>query len=433
MDPKPDTPCATELLPATQRRPKTKLKSKGTIATGVVLLAFCIYVVARTLEPRVPWVGAVRAFAEASVVGGLADWFAVVALFRHPLGLRWIPHTAILPRTKDRIGAGLADFIQEHFLTPETIVEKLRTKNIADGIAQWLTESNNAERVVATLGEILSRVVEATNDEDIRRFIRENLSGRLKEIRIGPQAAALLKTFVDEGRHQQVLTQLLLSGGGLVRKNERFIRDKVRQRVHLPNIFGLPDFVAHQIANGIVDGAIHTLDEASKDTNHPLRHQFNEAVAQFIRDLETSDKYSHVIEEMRQKFITSTGVSDFVSSVWYNFKSEMLAGFADPDLELRRRLVQMVDSVGLALQKDDAFRHKLDKLIIFEASSLAHKHRHEIGAIIRARFKKWDPTEAAEMLEGRIGEDLQYIRINGALVGGGVGLVLYFLSRFILP
>jgi uncharacterized membrane-anchored protein YjiN (DUF445 family) len=169
----------TDPIVSGKLRPNTKLKSKGTIATGVVLLAFCIYVVARTLESRFSWVGAIRAFAEASVVGGLADWFAVVALFRHPLGLR-IPHTAILPRSKDRIGAGLADFIQEHFLTPEIIVEKLRSKNIANGIAQWLTESNNATRAAATLGEILSRVVEATNDEDIRRFIRENMYGQLK-------------------------------------------------------------------------------------------------------------------------------------------------------------------------------------------------------------------------------------------------------------
>ena len=206
----------------------------------------------------------------------------------------------------------------------------------------------------------------------------------------------------------------------------------MRKRVRIPNILWVADGVADVVTDGIVDGTIQTLDEAGKDPKHRLRRQFDDAVAEFIRDLEQSDKYAHLIEEMRNKFITGTGVSDFLNSVWQNFKSELRIGLADPGSELRRRLVGLVGGVGLALQKDATFRRKLDERIISSATFLARSNGHEIGAMIRGKFQSWDPTTAAKMLEERIGEDLQYIRINGALVGGLVGLVLYFIDRLML-
>ena len=377
------------------------------------------------------WLGAVRAFAEASLVGGLADWFAVVALFRHPLGMRWIPHTAIIPKNKDRIGAGLADFVQNRFLTPEAIEKQLRSKKFAEGLAHWLTISTNSERVAATLAELFPKVLKAANDDDIRRFIRENIFSQLKEINLSSHAAALLKTFVDEGKHQQVLTQLLLSGGSVIRRNRDFIRGKVRPRIPIPNILWIKDSLADKVADGIVNGTIETLDEASKDPNHPLRRQFEEEVAQFIRDLETSDKYSTAIQEIRQRFFTSTGVSDFLNSAWQKFKSGVLAGLSNPDSDLRKRLVGFVGSVGVALEKDGAFCRKLDEWIVSSASSLARSHGHEIGEMIRNKFHEWDPTTAAQQLEEQVGDDLQFIRVNGAIVGGFVGVVLYFLDRFL--
>jgi len=405
-----------------------EVNSKRTIATGVLILALCLYVIARILEPRIPWIGFVRAFSEASVVGGLADWFAVVALFRHPLGLRWIPHTAIIPNNRDRIGAALADFIQKHFLTPEAIKEKVGSAINAKKLARWLMKLANAKRVTGTLSEYLPKVVETINDEDIRRFIRDNVSVHLKKIRIGPRVAALLRTFVDEGKHQLVLTQLLLSGVGIIKKNEDFIRDKVRKRV--PDLLGLTTLfgVKELIANGIINGAIQTIEEASKEMNHPIRDQFNEAVSNFIKDLETSDKYSHAIVEMREKVITSTGISDFLKSTWNKFKSEILAGLANPDSDLRQRLVVLVRCAGFAIRKDDALRDKLDKWIIY----LAIKNRRKIGEMIRDQFQRRDFTTAARLIEDQVGDDLQYIRINGALVGGFVGLVLYLLDKFLL-
>lgn len=377
------------------------------------------------------WLGAVRAFAEASLVGGLADWFAVVALFRHPLGMRWIPHTAIIPKNKDRIGAGLADFVQNRFLTPDAIEKQLRSKKFAEGLAQWLTVPTNSERVALTLAELFPKVLKAANDDDIRRFLRENILGQLKEINLSAHVAALLRAFVAEGKHQQVLIQLLLSGEGIMKTNQQFIRDKVRDRIHLPNILGLRDHLATKIADGIVNGTIETLDEASKNANHPLRCQFDEVIAQFISDLETSDKYAPVIQEIRQKFFTSTGVSDFLNSAWQKFKSGILAGLSDPDSDLRKRVVGFVGSVGVALEKDSAFCRKLDDWIVSSAASLARSHGHEIGEMIRNKFHEWDPTTAAQQLEEQVGDDLQFIRVNGAIVGGFVGVVLYFLDRFL--
>jgi uncharacterized membrane-anchored protein YjiN (DUF445 family) len=369
-------------------------------------------------------VGYLQATAEASMVGGLADWFAVTALFRHPLGLP-IPHTAIVVERKNQFGATLGDFIQESFLTPDTIVERIRLAALVPRLADWLDRPANAARVAEHLAEAGVALADLVNDDDVNTALLGVLRGRAEAVALAPLAGRALRFVTADGRHEEVLDAAF-------RALDRYLdehRDDLHNRFAQESPWWLPDAVEDRIFDRLLDGARAVMREMASNRNNHLRRQLEDRLAQLAVDLETSPALLARGEQLKHELLSQPQLAQWVASLWRDLKAQLKEEAADPDSELRHRLAAAVVSAGELLLNDQALAARVQDGVEAGGRYVAEHFHGEIAALVSGTISRWDADETSRRLELLLGPDLQYIRINGTVVGAAAGLALYAIAQ----
>lgn len=406
-----------------QQKQLTKMQR---IASGLLCGMFIVFLAAKFGESNFPELGFVRAFAEAAMVGALADWFAVTALFRRPMGLP-IPHTAIIPTNKDRIGESLGLFVQNNFLSPEILTEKLQNFDLASKFADWLASHENSAVLSQKICDALPALLNALSDEDVRNFIEKNISERIRAVEAAPLAGNILATLTSGNRHQQLLDEALKFAGQFLQENKSAIREKITQE----SPWYIPQFVDNKLYEKIITKAEETLREVNFDPHHELRRKFTLATQDFVQKLKNSPEYHAKGEEIKEEILSSPIVQQYFGSIWTDIKQKIIADANSPDSALRKHIENALLGFGESLKNDSAIRQKINDWVQSAAVHLISERRGEVGNLIAETVRKWDSATMTRKIELQTGRDLQFIRINGTIVGGLVGLVIYVISRLL--
>jgi len=395
-------------------------------ATGLLVLMAVVFVLAWLLEAQHPWLGYVRATAEAGMVGGVADWFAITALFRRPLNLP-IPHTAIIPQRKDRIGRSLGNFVQNNFLSPDVLGAKLSAAQLSRRAAEWLREPEHARSVVRAAAGALRSASAVVRDDDVHALLERSVIEPLKRRPIAPVLADGLALLTVNDRHQQVLDRLVDGLAQLVKNNDGLIRERIREE----SPWWIPDFVDDRLHDKIVDGIGRTLVSVSADAGHPLRRQLDELLVGWIEQLRESPEVIARAETIKQQVLDHPTSEQLTESIWREVKKTLDRQVDAAEHGTPGGLERGLSALASAMLEDEALLVKIDDWIIGAVLRIVDQHRHEVGQLIAHTVSVWDPDETSRRIELQVGRDLQFIRINGTLVGGMVGLALYALTRVV--
>ncbi len=381
---------------------------------------------ARVLEPRYPWLGYVRATAEASLVGGIADWFAITALFRHPLNLP-IPHTAIIPSRKDKIGRSLGNFVQNNFLSPEVLSAKLRAAEISRRAAEWLADPENARKAARNIGVGAAKRGQGIRDEDVHALLDRSVIEPLRRVPIAPVLSKGLELLTVDDRHQQLLDRVIRWLTTLVAENEALIRDRIREE----SPWWVPEMVDDRIHRKVLGGIERTLYEVGVDPDHRLRHQFDQLLSEWIVQLQESPEVIARAEAIKQQVLDPETSGRMAASLWNEVEEAL--GRQDQSSEggALDAVARGLSALARAALDDEALLEKIDGWVIGAVLRVVDQHRHEAGQLIAQTVSAWDPEETSRRIELLVGRDLQFIRINGTLVGGLVGLLLYSATRLL--
>lgn len=404
-----------------RRRALRRMKA---LATGLLVAAAIVFVVARRFDSTLA--GYVEAFAEAAMVGALADWFAVTALFRHPLGLP-IPHTAIIPERKDEIGRGLGTFVQGNFLSGPVIAEKLRSVGVADAIGTHLADRRNAEKLAANAGDAVGAAVGVLRDEDVAPVVEQMIAERVAEVPAAAVAARVLEAAVADGHYDEALDAVFRS---IERTLDRNV-ETIRTRVHQESPWWVPEAVDEKVVEKLVSGARRFLVEVADDPAHPMRQQINDQMRSFAVKLRTSPELEARGEELKAEFLGHPALRAWTRSLWSDLKTSVVDAAADPGSELRVRLTDGIVRLGQQLQSDPELRAKVDGWVEQTVTYVLDQYRDEVADLITGTIARWDADDASERIELQVGRDLQFIRINGTVVGGLVGIALHALTQLV--
>jgi len=408
---------------AVRRRGLVRMKLA---ATGLLLAATLVFVVTRSLEDRWTWLGYVRATAEAAMVGALADWFAVTALFRHPLGLP-IPHTAIIPNRKDQLGRGLGTFVQTNFLAPAVLSERLRSVGMARRFGVWLAQPQHAHRLSSNAGALIRGLTDVMGDEDIQRTLETGILQRVRDVPAAPLMARVVEAAMSGRHHQALLDTTLRNLSGLLDENRWLLRQKLAER----SPWWLPEPIDDRLFKKFFDGVQGFLAEVAGDPDHELRRQLDVRVADLAVRLRTDPALIARGEQLKAELLEHPEVQAWLDSLWRNTKASILAVADDPSSDLRRRLDAALERAGRSLQEDPVLQTKVDGWIERVVTYLAEEYGHEIADLIATTVARWDGAEASRRIELQVGRDLQFIRINGTVVGGLAGLAIYSVGRLL--
>jgi len=407
------------------------LQRMKAIALGLLAGAAVVYVIASLQHARHPAWGYVAAFAEAAMVGAIADWFAVVALFRHPLGLP-IPHTAIIPSNKDRIGENLATFICANFLSNEQVLEKLERFDAAGRLARWLADPRHADQVATHLSAALRYGLGVLDDERVRAFFRSTVVTRLEQVDVSRLTGQLLDVLTADNRHQQLLDGMLQQLARMLDDEtiKAAVAEVVATEVKYLRFVGLDNVAGRYATEKMVSGVVKLAGDMGADPQHPLRVRFDEFVASFIGRLKDDPAVRLKGEAIKQELLAHPALSHYLHGLW----SEMIA-WIQRDLDedasaIRSQVVHGTRSVGEKLLADPAMQSWINEQIRIAAPRWIERYREDIRLYIIARVGDWNAAEMTQELERNIGRDLQFIRINGTLVGGLVGLAIYAATQF---
>jgi uncharacterized membrane-anchored protein YjiN (DUF445 family) len=428
MDPKQNHPSAGKL--ARDRLKEEKLRRMKRAATGLLALAAVVYVLATAYEGRYPPLAYVAATCEAAMVGAIADWFAVVALFRHPLSLP-LPHTAIIPRNKDRIAQGLGDFIQEQFLSTAAIVAKIREVNPAAQLAAWLLDPKHADALAGYAARMLSYALSALDDRRVRDFLKRTVTAKLYELDIGAAAAGVLDVLTENKRHHALLDQALAGMHELLKRPDTrdYVAGEIAKQWPLVRWLTATLGVDRLAAGKILDFAIAKVAEVRADPEHELRTRFDAYVAGFVEQLKSDPATRERIEQLRQEVLENPALTEYVEGLWGELKAWLEADLARDDSTLRQRLADFAATLGARLDAEAEIREWINEQILAAAPGIVEEHRAKFGEFIERQINAWHDATLVTELERNIGSDLQYIRINGTLVAGAAGLLIYSVTR----
>ena len=399
------------------------------LAAGALVGCVVVLVAARMLQPRWPWLGFVAAFAEAATIGGLADWYAVVALFRRPLGLP-IPHTAIIPSNRDRIADNLGRFIEANFLAPEPVRKKLQEVDFAALVADWLSDAERSAGLSRFVGGMLPRMLSAVDDTGLKVFISDRFMDQVGKVETAPMAAGLLSAFTEDGRHQKLLDEFLRIAARFLNDEAALatIRDGIRKE--LPTLFNLFRADAYLLKK-IVASAGSILQAVKDDPDHPMRREFDAFVEGFIERLRTSPAYARRAERLKQDFLARSELRSLAGNIW-----DGLRGFIEQDVAQERSLVaahlaSMFVDLGRHLAEDSRIRADMNQGFVAALSAFIENQKSGVASFIADQVKSWDFGQLTRLVELNIGRDLQYIRFNGMIVGGLAGLALYIAEQLL--
>lgn len=392
------------------------------LATGLLVLMAVVFVATRLLQPSYPYLSFVTAFAEAAMVGALADWFAVTALFRAPLGLP-IPHTAIIPRNKERIGESLANFLKHNFITQEIIREELRPVDFAGAAARWLALPENSRAVARQIVAGTPAVLRMIEDKDVARFIHDRATAMLENAKFAPLLAEVLSVLVAGKHHHTLFDHMVAVASRSVDEHSSYIRWKINE--NSPR--WLPKAVDDRFFSRLLDAVQSTLHEMREEDSE-WRNRFQIAAEELIENLRTSPEYEDRIKSIIMNVLENPVFRNYTNRLWHEVKLRFLTAAAGDESQIVAKLDQAVRTLGEALLQDTAVRKKVNQWIRILATDAIVERRESIADLVARVIRKWDAETVSRKLELQVGKDLQYIRINGTLVGGLVGLLLHIFS-----
>ena len=394
-------------------------------ATGLLFVMAIVFFAARAYEDRYPGLAYVKSFAEAAMVGGLADWFAVTALFRHPLGLP-IPHTAIIPRNKDRIGEALATFIKENFLIPSVVARRMRNIDVAGATGRFLqTPAGEGTRIRAGASRLIADIFESLDDERLGGIVKGAISSRLRKMEVSPLLGHTLASAINEDRHVPMLEAGIRWMARALDANEQLIREMVHKKANwVLKLAGLDA----KLADAIIEGLKKLTVEMSTDPAHPVRKKVEEALAQLANDLQTRPETRERVENIKEQLLDNQSVSLWLDTLWQKGREAIIKAARNPDAVLAGKLGEVLKSMGSTLESDARIHHAINQFARRAVVGLAASYGSSIVKLVSETIRGWDAHTVTARLESAVGRDLQYIRINGTLVGGMVGLVLHVVD-----
>lgn len=420
MDTGSNSPPAIAAPDVSARRPLS-LSAMRLLAGGLLVLMSLIYLLAVSRHDESVLWGYVRAFAEAAMIGGLADWFAVTAIFRRPLGLP-IPHTAVIPRNKERIGAALGEFVAVNFLAPDVIATRLKDQDLATALGRQLADPATARRIGDGLMDALPAISDLLDDEVVSSFMRRQISDFSRDERLSSAIGRGLKLLTEHGRHQPVLDAALAEGWRALEENEPAIRAQVRARTSW--IWRLIALDA-RASDALISAIDETLRAIAADPGHPARQRITELLEKFSEDLQTSPHLRAEIERIVSDVLVHPAVASYFRDVWQGLKQALRSGAETPDSTARQVLSDAISRFGTAMLEDHEVLESLNRRLRALLAEISGRHGRDVGALISETIRSWDTQTVVEKLEQNVGPDLQYIRINGTLIGGFIGLAIH--------
>lgn len=404
-------------------RKQAQLDRMRRLATALLAGAAVVFVVTRALESAYPWLGFIRATAEAAMVGAIADWFAVTALFRHPLGIP-IPHTAIVPSRKDRIGGSLGRFVERNFLSREVLSARVRSMQVAQRLAGWIQQPENAHQIAHHATAAVAVMIQAIDDREMERLIESQVVDRIEATEATPLLAGALTIFLAGGRRQELLDGTLGLLDRLLEENH----DRLRERVEREIPWWVPAPIDDKIYQKIVGATENALREVRADPEHPFRQRFDELVSTFVEKLKTSPELIAKGESLKEDLLRSDTVHGLVERLWADLKRALLPSEVGAGSELTAPIERAIIRFGETLAQDSALVERVNGWVESAVLYAAEEYRDEVALLISHTVAQWDPADTSRKIELQVGRDLQFIRINGTLVGGLVGLFLYTIS-----
>jgi len=393
-------------------------------ATGLLVAVSAVFV-AVTVAGAHGWVTWVQAAAEASMVGGVADWFAVTALFRRPLGLP-IPHTAVIVERKDQFGETLGRFVQENFLSADVLSERIQRADLTRRLADWLTGDGNAERIAGQAADVVVEVTELMRDEEVHGAIAAEMQRGLQALPVAPLAGRGLRAVTADDRHAELFDILIAGFDKFLEENH----DSLRARFRAESPRWVPEVVDDAVFDRLLRRLRRQLHGAATDPDHGARDQFGVWLESLSERLETSPEMQERAEELKRQLLEHSELREWSSSLWHDLKATLRSQAAAPDSELRRRLAAALRSAGERLTEDPRLRASVDQAAESAVRALADQFHDELADLVSGTVSRWDAGQTARRLELLLGRDLQFIRINGTVVGALVGTALHAVARY---
>ncbi|MEM7268223.1 MAG: DUF445 family protein [Pseudomonadota bacterium] len=412
------------------RRKLDQLRRIKFLATATLVLCFGVMIIAKLLEAGYPWLAAVAAFAEAATIGGLADWYAVVALFKRPLGLP-IPHTAIIPRNQDRIADNLGSFIEENFLNDEEVRRKLGEVDFADAMIEWMSDRDRAEGLARFVARLAPNLLDAVDESELRGFLADRAVVQLRKTDLSPLVMEVLKQLTKEGRHHQLLDEVMSALNKFLNDEEAV--EAIRKRVadELPTVLNI--FRADSmILRRILRTATQLLQEVKDDKEHELRSEFEKFFDKYIRRLRRSKRFASQIESTKNRVLDRPELSAMADQVWESLRAFVEQDAVAEDSVMVARLTELFVDIAEGLEAESKLRADINGGMVSAISSFVSAQKHGVSSFISDQVKGWDFDQMTLLIEANVGRDLQFIRFNGMIIGGLAGLVLFGLEHLLV-
>ena len=397
-------------------------------AATLLLVAMAgVFVLVHVLDNGHPAWGWVLAFSEAAMVGGLADWFAVTALFRHPLGLP-IPHTAIIPRNKDRIADTMAGFLRRNFLTPHVVARRLRDMNLARAAGEFLIQPREGQigRIRTGIVQLLVDLLESLDPDRLGNQVKAGLARQAEKIEVAPLLGKMLDSAIADGRHLPLMDGLIRWAGLTLEDNEDMVREMIRARANaLLRWTGLDE----KLSTSVLDGLYRLLAEVLVDPQHPLRGKVEQGLASFAANLQADPALRAKVEQAKSELLANPALGAWWMGVWERLRLSLIAAARNPDAALEGQLGSALRDLGQTLRDDPALQDQVNRLARRTLVGVAQRHSEQIVRLVSETVKRWDARTITDRIENAVGRDLQFIRINGTLVGGLVGVTIHGVSQ----
>ena len=408
---------------------KIQLRKYKMFATGLFVLMAVIFVVMTILEKKNPahWIGYIRAFSEAAMVGALADWFAVTALFNYPLGIK-IPHTNLIENSKERIGDNLGNFVVENFLSPQNIRPYIQKIKISNFVGDWLSKERNQENLMKEVSTIILDIVNKLDDTAVVSFIGKKAKEMSDDLKINQIVGNGIEYILDKKDHQRFITNLSKQIKEYVMNNQ----EMVKQRVKSESYFLIPKFVDDGIADKITSGLSKYFEEVELDENHSLRTEITQKLYSFSKEIQTDEKWVEEFKAIKNDFLKEEKIQQYSQDIWLSIKKSLSSELEEEQSALKNYLRKNLAELSENLKTDEVFQNKIDHWVRATAYKYILKNTHQFGALISSTVGNWEGKELSAKMELEVGKDLQFIRVNGTLVGGLVGLIIYTVSNFFI-
>lgn len=413
---------STMAIPTDEER-SYALRRMKMLATGLLILLAVIFLFSFALQDRYPWLEYVRAAAEGGMVGALADWFAVTALFKHPMGLK-IPHTAIIPEKKDQIGASLGQFVEQNFLAEDVIRTKLDSMHVAAKVGTWLARPEGAERVATEGAAAIRGALRVLDDDAVRDVLESMFRRHVVDPQWGPPAGRMAQRIFEEGHHHQLVNLIVDSLTDWVLANPQVISQLVAER----SPSWVPSFVDDLVGERVQVQAERFLIDVQENPNHQLRVALDNYLTGVARDLQEDPKTMAKADAVKEQVLDDPRVRELMTQTWTTIKNALMTAAEDPDSELTRNFKSALQDFGTRLVNEPELAAKVNGYVADAAGYLVRTYRHDIAGVITETVERWDAQETSEKIELQVGKDLQFIRINGTVVGSLAGLAIFTVA-----